>query len=100
MNMVEVGIKKKNGLWKSEKVMFFFFFHYLLAAHWSEKRLEIFIFLKKHRDAKVKPKKRLLMEECILMDVEQVTSNRCAQISRVRHENRWWDLKMSKLLDQ
>lgn len=32
------------------------------------------------------------------MDVEQVTSNRCAQISRVRHENRWWDLKMSKSL--
>lgn len=77
----------------------FFFTIYLLHTG-QRKHLEIFIFLKKkHRDAKVKPKKRLLMgEKCILMDVEQVTSNRCAQISRVRHENRWWDLKMSKSL--
>lgn len=43
---------------------------------------------------------RLLMEECILMDVEQVTGNRCAHISRARHENRWWEFKMSKLYDQ
>lgn len=78
----------------------FFFTIYLLHTG-QRKHLEIFIFLKKKKTQRCKSKTKeeiINGEKCILMDVEQVTSNRCAQISRVRHENRWWDLKMSKSL--
>lgn len=58
------GRKEKKKSLKSEKVMFFFTIYLLHTG--QRKHLEIFIFLKKkHRDAKVKPKKRLLMGKSV-----------------------------------
>jgi len=69
------------GLRKSENNVFSLYLlhngHRNTLSFYSEKR--------KRRQSKTKDE-ILLMEECILMDVEQVTGNRCAQISGAGRE--------------